>query len=159
MFNVLTYVFFYKKCKEGDLQKVCEFIEKDTDVNNNIDCEEIMDNFWNYGLHGAIRGGHMNIAQFILKKNFNIFNKDYNTNNSFWNENSWTVKISADGSSEEVVHSDYYANMHVVELILSKGTSIKNLPNGYTEYKKAKVLKFTKLHESLVDMILTYLSA
>lgn len=55
----------------------------------------------------------------------------------------------------------YYAclgkNNKIIELMICSGARTdEKMPKKYTEYKKAQILTFTKLHESLVDFVLSH---
>lgn len=153
--------YFKDVCKGGHLELVEFYTE--------VFVDDINDDYWNYGFEGACDSGHLHIVEFIYQK----YNEKHQINfNKLFNISCISGYIPAvifisEKASENNFKFDWnyfynhrdryqYYNIKVIDLLLSKAELANKEHLEYTEYdeyKQEQLLKFTKMHESLVSMI------
>lgn len=97
--------------------------------NRAIECKYFS---WNLALRFACKGGNIHIVNLIMDKAINVINKQ------------GVLSAAIFGKNNEII-----------DLMLKYGvTGDDQLPQEYIEYKQTQALKYTKLHESLISMII-----
>lgn len=144
--NNIWGVGFQGACQGGHTEIAELMMERDEDC---VNCHmygynEINESMFEYGFQIGCYHGHMNIVKLMISK------LDMELEIDFWN-------LGLEYACEELYEGcKYDANgrIDIINLILSKGsTTEEHLPKEYTDYKHAQLLKYTKMHESLVTMI------
>lgn len=115
---------FYAACLDGRLDTVNFIIENAK-----------LEPYWDGGFCGACKGGHINVVNLIIEKAGATINHVIG------------LRIACK-----------YDHLDIIELIINHGkiniyTQEPLLPKKYIEYKHAQLLKYTKLHESLITII------
>ncbi len=120
---------FRDACKYGNFNIAEYLMSMESDKDYLIE-------IYNSGLFNACLGGHINIVELLIKNGADNFNTG--------------IQGCVNGKK------NIQNRMQIIELMLFSGANPYALPNQYCKYKLTQLLKFTKLHESLVDFILSH---
>lgn len=90
------------------------------------------------GLYNASVGGHINVIELLIKNGATHLYNGIVGCDKCMNKNSIQKR------------------MRIIELLLYHGAKPYAMSSEYYKYKLAQGLKFTKLHESLVDFVLSH---
>lgn len=160
---------FFDVCESGDIVKVRELISKGA-------------NYWITGFKGACYGGHIEIVELMLQYDENngedigecIFECGFLIACTFGRMNIVKLLLSKffyrdleidfwesglEAACKNIYGREYdkKGRCDIINLALSKGAKINSklpkFPKEYTKYKQEQLLKFTKMHESLVTII------
>lgn len=133
---------FENACEEGDVIKVQDILENPVHEIPGVNCgafTNLVELFIFVKFYVVCGYGHIEIVKLFIEK-------------------AKTMKVHLDCDSGLV---NAYRNGHIdiVEFMLNNGAiSYEKMPK-YTDYKLTQVLKYTKMHESLIYMTLINLSA
>lgn len=117
---------------------------------------------WNHGFCGACEGGNVDIINLILSK-WDKYINDVKENRIKFDTYRYpdiknlVIKSYENRWNKGLLYAKYGKQMGIVDLMIYCGANDMNdTKDIYNKYKNAQVIKYTKLHESLVDFVLSH---
>ncbi len=106
---------------------------------------------WHQGFCGACIGGNVDIINLMLFK-WNDVKGNRIKFDHVDRIKKLIIEVYEDRWNKGLRSAKYGKQMHIVDLMIYYGANVmKDTKDIYSKYKSAQLLKFTKLHESLVD--------